>query len=297
MKHGLRVERTIEALAASQFGVFSRTQAIAAGVTRSMIRPPRHVRRVVWLVLPTVLRVTAVPRTKRQSAMAAALWSRRTRVARNRSGTLESRRRDDGRGRCHGAPRIADRDRLTSSFIAFVDLLPADIGAARTDCGDVRVADSDRPGRGRRPGHPRDRDRVGTSTQAVLRRPAPMALGCTALGTGRPGSASLRALLDQRTLGRTDSGWEVRTAQVLVAAGLPAPTRQHSVKANGKEIAGADLAYPEAKVILEYDSDEWHSGTVRRHRDAARRNQLQVARLDRRRGHARNPAKPTTLVA
>ena len=27
-------------------------------------------------------------------------------------------------------------------------------------------------------------------------------------------------------------------------------------------------------MILEYDSDQWHSGTARRHRDAARRNQL-----------------------
>ena len=31
---------------------------------------------------------------------------------------------------------------------------------------------------------------------------------------------------------------------------------------------------PVVKLILEYDSDQWHSGTVRRHGDAVRRNQL-----------------------
>ena len=30
------------------------------------------------------------------------------------------------------------------------------------------------------------------------------------------------------------------------------------------------------RVALEYDSDQWHAGTARRHRDAARRNQLRA---------------------
>jgi very-short-patch-repair endonuclease len=96
------------------------------------------------------------------------------------------------------------------------------------------------------------------------------------MGTGRAGSAALRGLIARRDLGRTESGWEVRTAQLLVAAGFPPPARQHSIRVEGKVIARVDLAYPESKLVLEYDSDQWHSGTSRRHRDAARRNELKA---------------------
>ena len=94
------------------------------------------------------------------------------------------------------------------------------------------------------------------------------------MGTGRRGSSELRTLLDRHDLGRTDSAWEVRTAPVLERAGLGAPVRQHPIYDDGREIARADLAYPDAKLVIEYDSDQWHSGTARRHDDAARRNQL-----------------------
>jgi hypothetical protein len=95
-------------------------------------------------------------------------------------------------------------------------------------------------------------------------------------GHRRPGSAKLRTLLNRHDLGRTDSGWEVRTAQLLVAAGFAPPIRQHPIHINGKEIARADLAYPDARVAIEYDSDAWYTGTARRHRDAHRRNRLRA---------------------
>jgi very-short-patch-repair endonuclease len=119
------------------------------------------------------------------------------------------------------------------------------------------------------------------------------------MGPGRRGSAALRALLEARQLGRTDSRWEARTAQVLVAAGFPTPVRQHSIRANGKEIARPDLAYPDARVVLEYDSDEWHSGTTRRHRDAARRNRLRALGwtvIEVTAAQLRNPADLITAV-
>lgn len=89
-------------------------------------------------------------------------------------------------------------------------------------------------------------------------------------------SSALRRLLESRQLGATDSAWEVRTAQLLEAGGFGTPTRQLPIRANGTVIARADLAYPEARLILEYDSDQWHSGTKRRHRDARRRNRLRA---------------------
>jgi hypothetical protein len=96
------------------------------------------------------------------------------------------------------------------------------------------------------------------------------------LGTGRPGSANLRRLLGRDDLGRTDSGWEVRTSQLLERAGFGRPVRQHEVRVGGKIVARPDLSYPDAKIALEYDSDRWHTGTARRHADADRRNRLRA---------------------
>lgn len=50
--------------------------------------------------------------------------------------------------------------------------------------------------------------------------------------------------------------------------------RQHSIRSHGREIARVDLAYPEHRIAVEYDSDRWHTGVGRRHRDAACRNRL-----------------------
>jgi very-short-patch-repair endonuclease len=96
------------------------------------------------------------------------------------------------------------------------------------------------------------------------------------LGTGRPGSAKLRLLLEHRDLGRTESGWEVRTSQVLERAGFGRPVRQHEVRVRGRSIAKPDLSDPDAKLALEYDSDRWHTGTDQRHADAERRNRLRA---------------------
>jgi hypothetical protein len=53
------------------------------------------------------------------------------------------------------------------------------------------------------------------------------------LGTGRPGSDALRALLAKRGLGRSASTPEVDLAQLLEQAGLGRPERQHEVRADG----------------------------------------------------------------
>jgi hypothetical protein len=96
------------------------------------------------------------------------------------------------------------------------------------------------------------------------------------LGAGRPGSSRLRTILNRRDLGRTESRWEVRTAQLLEQAGFERPVRQYEVRAGGRVVARPDLAYPDARLALEYDSDRWHSGVARRHADADRRNRLRA---------------------
>ncbi|MGZ6885590.1 MAG: hypothetical protein ACXVJA_05205 [Acidimicrobiia bacterium] len=96
-------------------------------------------------------------------------------------------------------------------------------------------------------------------------------------GRGVPGSATLAALAHRADVGRTDSGWEVRTEQALVAGGLPVPVRQLAVPTR-LGILHADLGYPGPPVVVfEYDSDRWHSGVARRRRDVSRRNALRAA--------------------
>jgi very-short-patch-repair endonuclease len=62
---------------------------------------------------------------------------------------------------------------------------------------------------------------------------------------------------------------------MLVALGLPEPVFQFVVRdRTGNFLARADLAYPDAKVLVEYDSYRHHSGKVALVRDSARRNAL-----------------------
>lgn len=267
--------RAIEALAAAQFGAFSRDQAIALGATRHIIDD--RVASGAWpLLLPRVHRFAVVVGSMRQLAMAATLWSAPDGlVSRETAGMLAG---FEGISTEHVHLTLPTKRNLRSTRVKVHrvrDLLPADIGwrgpiavtsALRTaiDLAGVVSADA-----------------LEIAIESALRRRL-FSVGQlrwrsdALMGTGRPGSASLRTLIDQHQLGATDGGWEVRTTQLLVAAGFGAPTRQHEVRADGKVIALADLAYPESKLILEYDSDQWHSGTTRRHRDAERRNHLRA---------------------
>jgi hypothetical protein len=275
MQRPQSVERAIEALAMQQFGAFSRVQALELGATRNTIE--HRVASGAWpLVLPRVHRFAVVAGSLRQSAMAACLWSAPDGLVSRQTAAVLWGFEGIAHDRVHiTVPQGRSLRSPNVSVHHTGDLLPADVGrrgpiavtsALRTAIDLAGVVD------------------VGTlevAIESALRRRL-FSVGQlrwrsdALMGTGRPGSASLRALLEQRNLGRTDSGWEVRTAQLLISAGLPEPTRQHSVRDGNTEVARVDLAYPEARVVLEYDSDRWHSGTLRRHANAARRNQLKA---------------------
>lgn len=96
---------------------------------------------------------------------------------------------------------------------------------------------------------------------------------------GRRGGRRFRDALASRTLGPLhESAPERLVARALVAAGLAEPVPQHVVTAaGGTFIARVDLAYPERKIAIEYDSFEHHTGKVALVRDSARRNALAAA--------------------
>jgi very-short-patch-repair endonuclease len=64
-------------------------------------------------------------------------------------------------------------------------------------------------------------------------------------------------------------------ARFLVKNGMPTPVHQYVVWDRDHHfVARVDLAYPDAGVIIEYDSAEYHVGKVALERDSARRNAM-----------------------
>jgi very-short-patch-repair endonuclease len=64
-------------------------------------------------------------------------------------------------------------------------------------------------------------------------------------------------------------------AGALTAHGLPEPQLQFVVRdADGSEVARCDLAYPQWRIVIEYDSVQEHTGRAALLRDSARRNAI-----------------------
>jgi hypothetical protein len=270
-----RADRQLEALAAAQFGAFSRRQARDLGASPAMIE--HRLGTGAWLlVLPGVFRLASAPHSSRQSATAVTLWSAPDGLVALTAAAKLWELDGDWGSRVHVLLRKGRG--LRSSKVTLhhtTNLLPADIGALgpirltsplRTVIDLARVLDTDALELAIESGLRRSLFSVG---QLRWRAEA-------LVGTGRPGSKTLRRLLERDDLGKTDSGWEVRTSQVLERAGLARPVRQHEVRLQGRFVAKPDLSYPQARIALEYDSDRWHTGVAQRHADAARRNRLRA---------------------
>jgi len=71
---------------------------------------------------------------------------------------------------------------------------------------------------------------------------------------GIRGIVNLRAALGEIRVGSRSPG-ETRARLALVRRGLPEPVLNHDVVVDGQWIACVDLAYPEARVAIEYESD------------------------------------------
>jgi hypothetical protein len=97
--------------------------------------------------------------------------------------------------------------------------------------------------------------------------------------SGRPGGPILRELLAAREPGRRATASEMETLllQAIRSHGLPEPVTQHEVWHGSCFVGRVDAAYPDARIAIEYDSDEFHSGRVPTRRDRARRHELIAA--------------------
>lgn len=73
---------------------------------------------------------------------------------------------------------------------------------------------------------------------------------------------------------RAESPRESWTRLAIIDAGLPAPEPQHWILVGGRPTFRLDLAYPHAKVAVEYDGREFHDGDEQKQADEARRKWL-----------------------
>jgi hypothetical protein len=92
---------------------------------------------------------------------------------------------------------------------------------------------------------------------------------------GRPGAARFHKIVARRSdRDRTpESAAERQLARALVAQGLPEPS--FVVRdPDGRLVARCDLAYPQWRIVIEYDSVQEHTGRAALLRDSARRNAI-----------------------
>jgi len=113
--------------------------------------------------------------------------------------------------------------------------------------------------------------RGGTSTEELVATAARLA------SKGRPGARRFKAVLAARALDGAvpESPPERLLASYLVDRGLPHPVAQHVIVDRlGGFVARVDLAYPDVRLAIEYESFEHHVGKVALVRDSARRNAI-----------------------
>lgn len=92
-------------------------------------------------------------------------------------------------------------------------------------------------------------------------------------GKNAKGIARLRELISTDAP-VTESEFEARLFQAIRRERLPVPVRQHEIVVDGEVIARVDFAYPWAKVAIEADSYQFHSGRERWESDLDRRSRL-----------------------
>lgn len=271
---GARVLDKLAAIAANQHGLFTRPQAIEAGLSYKVVRRGMTLGR--WSELHAgVYRIAGSPSTWNQRLLATCFaWGDKALVS-HVTAAAHWNLPPFTRGAIHIiVPRGTRREGHSGIVVHQVRELPAADAihhqsipvttVARTlidIASTVPVSD------------------LEIALDAALHR------GAASLGwlswkleqigvRGRAGVGSLRALIeDRRGSPPPESVMESSLLRVLKKAGLPRPERQYWVKIGTRSMR-IDFAYPEHHVAIEADGFEFHSGRQAFDRDRARRNLL-----------------------
>lgn len=274
---GSRDDRTIRRLiaqfSASQHGVFSRAQAVAAGMSPSAI--DRRVNSGEWAPVDhAVYRGAATPTSWHQRLMAACLAG--PAVASHRAAAallgfvdcaegvvevtaLRHRRRHAGDVIWHESRRLEAADITEVEGMSVTRPLRTllDLGVV-LDVNRLEELLDDGLRRG------------WFSTTAIWRRWEQLG------GPLRPGGRVVQAVLERKAAGERPVGsiLETRFRQLLRRTGLPEPVSQYDVYDGDELVARVDFAYPELGVVIEVDGEERHAGRSPRKRDARRDRRL-----------------------
>jgi very-short-patch-repair endonuclease len=268
-------DAAINTLALTQFGLFTRAQAVQRGATDMFLK--RRVNRQLYRgVRRGVYAVTSVPPSWHQDVLAVCL---------GRTGTFAATRTAAALWELPGfrpGPlefcsvrnvRSADRVRIrrvmtmAGGQVARVGPIPT-TSATRTI---LDLSTEVEPAK------------LETALDHALRR------GLTSIeflarsledlfGQAKIRSSVVRGLLETRSaMGRPpESPLETRVIQLLRRHGLPPPVPQHEIR-QASFLARVDLAYPNEQVAIEVDGYEFHSGRRQWERDLIRRNTLEAA--------------------
>lgn len=90
---------------------------------------------------------------------------------------------------------------------------------------------------------------------------------------GRRGIVKVRELL-QHADGRAESPMESEARLVFIDGGLPKPALQYEIVDRCGDLWRVDFAWPEAMVVAEYDSVDWHANPT-----ALKHDRIKTARL------------------
>jgi hypothetical protein len=91
---------------------------------------------------------------------------------------------------------------------------------------------------------------------------------------GRRGIVAVRELWPFAD-GRAESAMESEARLVIIDHGLPLPELQYPIHGRDGELWRVDFAWPEARLVAEYESIDWHAGRDEMLRDKTRWGKIQ----------------------
>jgi len=272
-------DRLVAKLASEQHGVFTRAQALAAGLSERTI--DGRVKRGVYVRhFPTVYGfpgsvdswhqrvVSAVFSASEPAAAshvtAAHLWGMRSRTPREIEIVAKRHRR------VHRLPfTVHESNDLRSSDIAMIDGIPV-TSAVRTV---VDLGASANP------------TLVAECLDSALRRQLLTAWEvrrfiARVARPGRTGVGTIRPLLDERLTwqGLTESTLEDAFRRIIEGSPYPMPVTQWVVEDHGVFVGRFDFAYPERMALIETDSEGFHMDPASFQRDREKQNRAQMLR-------------------
>lgn len=255
----------------AQDGLITGKQARELGISPSMIA--RRVKSGEWAkVFPGVFRTTTAPESWHQTLLAACLYGGEEALISHLSAgavwgldglspgpieILTTRRLRSPGVRVHRVAHIPSTDRRVARRLAVtsVERTLVDL-AGRLNEEELEIA-LDSALRLRLTAVPRVERRLASSPPSAA------------------GRGVLSRLLNERRASLTsESPLETKLMRAIRRSSLPQPVSQHRVMDGTRFVGRFDLAYPEAKVIIEVDGYRWHSGRAAWQKDRRRDNDL-----------------------